>query len=59
MKEAISLWSNLFTLFFSNLNKELHNFFENRGSVEPRGSRFEDPHNKNQKLLYKIPRLGR
>jgi hypothetical protein len=56
MKEAISLCSNLFIMFFSNLNKELHNFFENNGSME---SRHKDPTNKNKNNLYKIPRLGR
>jgi len=59
MKEAISLCSNLFIMFFSNLNKELHNFFENNGSIESPGLRHEDPTNKNKNNLYKIPRLGR
>lgn len=50
MKEALTLCSNLFIVFFSSLGKELNHFFENKGSTR---------HPRNQKEFYKIPRLGR
>ena len=52
MKEAFSLCSNLFILFFSNLNREINNFFENNGEGPLKAP-------KQKKELYKIPRLGR
>ena len=59
MKEVITLWSNLFSLFFSNLSKEINHFFE-RPEDPLSSSRNQRQHGTGgQKDLYKIPRLGR
>jgi hypothetical protein len=49
MRQAITLWSGLFTVFFASLNREVSNFFATSG------------HGKNysKEPFHKIPRIGR
>lgn len=56
MRQVITHWSNIFSLFFAFMTREVNLFFVSGGNRNDGG--LENNPNPKQ-TLYKIPRLGR